>query len=63
MHRAAGTLPTRTCQVAQLRPGESFGDAGNGIGITASTVDTLAGAATVAVSMSNAACATPPGPR
>jgi hypothetical protein len=54
VHRAGGTLPTKTYLMQQLAAGQSFTDATNGITITNQGV--AAGVATVAVTMAGPVC-------
>lgn len=56
VHRASGTLPSKTVILAQLAAGQSYNDTTNGIQITASTIDAVNGGATVAVAMNTPAC-------
>lgn len=56
VHRASGTLPSKTVILAQLAAGQSYADTTNGIQITASTIDAVNGGATVAVAMNTPAC-------
>jgi hypothetical protein len=57
VHRASGTLPSKTWLLAQLGAGQTYTDAVNGISITPGTVDAISGSATVAVAMTSSACA------
>ena len=54
VHRATGTLPTKTFLLQNLAAGQSFSDATNGITVTNQGVS--GGAATVGVALSGAAC-------
>lgn len=60
VHRASGSMPSKTWLLTQLGPGQTFTDAVNGISITPGTVDPLAGSATVAVAMTSATCVPAP---
>ena len=55
VHRATGTLPTKTLLLQNVIAGQSFSDATNGITITNQGVS--GGVATVGVALSGAACA------
>lgn len=58
VHRASGTLPTKSVLLARLGVGNSYADSTNGITITPGTIDSVAGGATVTVAMANAPVAT-----
>lgn len=54
VHRASGTLPSKTVLLAVVQPGQSWTDAVNGIGITTQSVGT--GSATVSIAMAGPTC-------